>query len=110
MTIRERFIVPKRYNTVALALIAIGLIAIIGLFITHGSSSDAHKQARFWASLLHNSVYFLLIVNAAMFFICATTLAWGGWQLAFTRVTEAISACVPVIGTICGAILLAICF
>jgi hypothetical protein len=46
----------------------------------------------------------------AMFFICATTLAWGGWQMSFRRVSEAISATVPVIGIICGVILLAICF
>ncbi len=45
-----------------------------------------------------------------MFFICALTLAWAGWQMAFRRATEAISACVPVIGVICGAILLAIVF
>ena len=61
-------------------------------------------------ALLQNSVYFLLIVNAAMFFICATTLAWGGCQMAFSRVTEAISACVPVIGVICGVILTCYCF
>ena len=78
--------------------------------LQHGSKDDPHQQARFWASLLQNSVYFLLVVNAAMFFICATTLGWGGFQLAFSRVTEAISACVPVIGVICGVILLAIAF
>ena len=94
MTIREQFVIPKRYNNIAIALMAIGIIAIIALFITHGSKSDHHLQARFWASLLQNSIYFLLVVNAAMFFICATTLAWGGWQMAFRRVTEAISACV----------------
>ena len=110
MSIREQFIVPKRYNTISMALMAIGVLAIIGLYITHGSKNDAHEQARFWSSLLQNSVYFLLVVNAAMFFICATTLAWGGWQMAFRRVTEAISATVPVIGLICGVILLAICF
>jgi hypothetical protein len=88
----------------------IGLLAIVGLYVTHGSKNDVHEQSRFWGSLLHNSVYFLLVVNAAMFFICATTLAWGGWQMSFRRVTEAISAVVPVIGVICGAILLLICF
>ncbi|MBL0152472.1 MAG: quinol:cytochrome C oxidoreductase [Chitinophagaceae bacterium] len=110
MSIREQFTVPKKYNTVAFAFMALGVLAIIGLYITSGSSSDVHKQARFWGSLLHNGVYFLLICNAAMFFICATTLAWGGWQMAFRRVPEAISAVVPVIGVISGAILLAICF
>jgi hypothetical protein len=110
MTIREKFIIPKRYNTLAIVLMVIGVLAIIGLYITHGAKSDTHKQARFWGSLLQNSVYFLLTVNAAMFFICATTLAWGGWQMAFRRVSEAISTCVPVLGVITGIILLAICF
>jgi len=110
MSTRENFIVPKKYNMIAFALMAIGILAVIALYVSYGSSEDAHTQARFWGSLLHNSVYFLLVVNAAMFFLCATTLAWGGWQLAFSRVPEAISVCVPVIGVICGAILLAIVF
>jgi hypothetical protein len=110
MSIREKFIVPKRYNTVSIALMVIGIITIILLYITHGASKDAHEQSRFWASLLQNSVYFLLVVNAAMFFFCATTLAWAGFTLAFRRVTEAISTCVPVIGVIAGIVLLAICF
>ena len=110
MALREQFLIPKKYNTLSLAFMAVGLLSIIVLFITHGASSDTHEQTRFWASLLQNSVYFLLVVNAAMFFICATTLAWGGWQMSFRRVTEAISACVPVIGVITLVILLAIVF
>ena len=109
MSTRDQFIAPKRYNTVALSLMAIGLLAIAGLWFTHGATGG-HEGARFWASLLQNSVFFLLVVNASMFFICATTLAWGGWQMAFRRVPEAISAVVPVIGVICMAILFAIAF
>ena len=110
MATREQFVVPKRYNTISLGLMAVGILSIIILFFTHGVKNDAHAQARFWGSLLQNSVYFLLVVDASMFFVCATTLAWGGWQMTFRRVPEAISACVPVIGVICGAILLAIVF
>ena len=110
MATREQFLIPKRYNTISIALMAIGIISVIILFLTHGVKSDAHSQARFWASLLQNSVYFLLVVNAAMFFICATTLAWGGWQMSFRRVTEAISTCVPVIGIILFVVLMAIVF
>jgi hypothetical protein len=110
MAIREQFLIPKRYNTVAMALMAIGLVSVIILFITHGADSDAHVRARFWGALLQNSVYFLLVVNAAMFFICATTLAWGGFQMSFRRVTEAISTCVPVIGVITFIVLMAILF
>jgi hypothetical protein len=110
MATRDYFKIPKRYNTVSLALMAIGILSVIILLITHGLKDDAHEQARFWASLLQNSVYFLLVVNASMFFICATTLAWGGWQMAFRRVPEAISACVPVIGVITFVVLMVVVF
>lgn len=75
MSIREKFIVTKRYSTISLTLMVIGVLAIIGLYVTQGAKDDPNMQARFWGSLLQNSVYFLLVVNAAMFFICATTLA-----------------------------------
>ncbi|MDQ6610033.1 MAG: quinol:cytochrome C oxidoreductase [Bacteroidota bacterium] len=110
MTLKDQFVIPKKYTTLSLALMVVGLLSIIILFITHGSSSNEHVAARFWASLLQNSVYFLLVVNAAMFFICATTLAWGGWQMSFRRVSEAISTCVPVIGLITLVILLVLVF
>src|SRR3712207_1859040 len=110
MATREFFTIPKRFNTLSLVFMAIGIISIIILFITHGSSSDSHEQARFWASLLQNSVYFLLVVNASLFFLCATTLAWGGWQMTFRRVPEAIGACVPVIGIITFVILAIVVF
>jgi len=115
MTLREQFVIPKRYNTLSIALMVLGGLSIIILYITtHGGATTAEEKnahdARFWASLLQNSVYFLLVTNAAMFFICATTLAWGGWQMSFRRVTEAISACVPVMSVVSGVILLAICF
>lgn len=110
MSIRSTFTAPKNYNTIAWTFMSIGLLSIIGLWVTSGSSTDPKEQARFWASLLQNSVFFLLIVNASMFFVCITTLAWGGWQMSFRRVPEAISAVVPVMGVIAAAILLSIVF
>ncbi|GAB3014719.1 quinol:cytochrome C oxidoreductase [Niabella terrae] len=115
MSVTEQFTPTKKYNTISYALMGIGVVAIIALYIaTHGavaSEEEAHAQhARFWASLLQNSVYFLLVVNAAMFFMCATTLSWGGWQISFSRVTEAVSAAVPVIGFLTLIILMAIIF
>ena len=100
MTLKEQFVIPKRFNAWSLGLMAVGIVSIITLFIMYGAKADEREQARFWGSLLQNSVYFLLVTNAVMFFICATTLAWGGWQLSFRRVSEAISTAVPVIGII----------
>src|SRR6266536_1422534 len=105
-TLKEQFVISKRYNTWSLGLIGVGILSLIILFITHGAKSYQHEQARFWGSLLQNSVYFLLVTNATMFFICATTLAWGGWQISFRRVTEAISTVVPVIGVISIVVML----
>jgi hypothetical protein len=115
MTIREKFEIPQRFKTWSFALMAIGIVSIILLYITHGAKAGSdpeavHERARFWSSLLQNSVFFLLVVNAAMFFLCATILAWAGFTTSFRRVVEAIASCVPVIGVICGAILLAIVF
>lgn len=103
MAIKEFFEIPKRYRTWSLALMGIGVLSVIIGFFLYGNSE--HPQ-RFWAALLQNSVYFLLVVNASMFFMCATTLAWGSWQLTFTRVTQAISTAVIPIGIITAIILI----
>lgn len=109
-TFKDQFVIPKRYNTLSLILMGIGVLSIIILLLTHGLSGDEHKAARFWASILQNSVFFLMITNTSMFFIAATTLAWGGWDLSFRRVPEAISSCVPVIGVIAVLVLLSLIF
>jgi hypothetical protein len=102
LSIREKFTVPKRYNTIAYTLMAVGIISIIVLYIyTHkGGGTEEYRlrrDARFWASCAKQC---LLPVGhqRAMFFFCATTLAWAGFQMSFRRVTEAISTCVPVLG------------
>ena len=108
MSLRQKFEISNRYNLISMALMAVGIVSIALMYFAYGASADPHVQARFWGSLLHNSVYFLLVVNAAMFFMCITTLAWGGWQMSFRRVSEAVSASVPVIALICGVILMAL--
>ena len=85
----------------------VGVLSLIIGFVLYGHDNQG---ARFWAALLQNSVYFLLIVNAAMFFFAATTLALAGFQLTFRRVTEAVAACVIPIGIITFIILLCLVF
>jgi hypothetical protein len=105
MSIKERFEIPSGARTWSMGLMIAGVLSLIVGYFMYGTGTEA-QQTRFWAALLQNSVYFLLIVNAAMFFMCAVTLAWGGFQMTFRRVTEAISACVPIIGLITFVILL----
>ena len=94
--IQEQFQVSGAYKKWTFGLLAVGALALILGFIVYGTSKDDHAVTRFWAVLMQNSLFFLMICNSSMFFICATTLAHGGWQTAFRRVPEAISAAVPV--------------
>jgi hypothetical protein len=107
MSLKEHFEIPGRFKQWSLILMGIGVLSVVVGYFMYGSD---HQGNRFWSTMLHNSVYFLLVVNAAMFFFCATTLAWGGWTLVFRRVSEAVSASVIPIGIITFVILLCLVF
>src|SRR5438128_5748692 len=109
-SIREHFEVTGKMRTWSMGLMGVGILAFLIGLITKGLSSDEHQQAVFWGTLLYNSIFFLLICNASMFFICVTTLAHGGWQVTFRRVPEAISSVVPIFGLIAIFILFFILF
>lgn len=103
MAIKEVFAIPARYRTWSLALMGVGILSVIIGFLLYGTGEHS---ARFWATMLQNSVYFLKVSNAAMFFLCATTLAMGGWQLTFGRVTEAVSYATIPLGIIAFIVLI----
>jgi hypothetical protein len=106
--IKEQFIVPASYKKWSLGLGAVGLLTlIIGLLTLCGKVND---DGRFWGTLLYNSIFFLLITNASMFFVCVTTMAMGGWQMAFRRIPEAISVAVKIFSVITFIILMCIIF
>ena len=112
----HQFELPGSFKKWTIGLIVAGVIALLYGFIAlhpFGAAAGAIHEGnpsgtRFWAVLLQNSVYWLLVVNASMFFICVTTMAMGGWQVALRRVPEAISSVVPILGIITFVILMAI--
>lgn len=108
--IKQHFETSAGYRKWTLGLLGVGGLVLVLGFIFLGLSKDEHSQTRFWAVLLQNSTYFLLVVNASMFFICVTCLALGGWQMAFRRVPEAISTLVPVFSGIALVIFLYLIF
>jgi hypothetical protein len=97
---------PRSYKMWSFGLMGAGVLSLIIGYILYGHGE--HHGARFWATLLQNSTYFLLVCNAAMFFICATTLAWAGFVMSFRRVMEAISIAVIPLGIIAGIVLIAL--
>jgi hypothetical protein len=93
-----------------MTLTAVGGLALVAGIAFLAFSKEEHDVTRFWAVLLQNSVYWLLVVNAAMFFLCATTLGWAGWTQSFRRVVEAISVLVIPFGILCFIVLMGIVF
>ena len=107
---KQQFEISAGYKKWTNALLGVGALTLVLGFIFLAMSKEEHSQTRFWAVLLQNSVFFLLVVNASMFFICATTLAMGGWQMAFRRVPEAISSVVPVFSVLALLVFVGIIF
>ena len=103
---KEQFEIPSKMKTWSMALIAVGVIAFILGLVTKGMSEDEHEKAIFVGTLMYNCIFWLLVCNASMFFICAVTLAMGGWNIVIRRVPEAISTLVPVFGIIALVIFL----
>ena len=107
----NHFELPGSFKKWTLGLIVAGVLALLYGFImlhpfAHGGHGENTSSTRFWAVLLQNSVYWLLTVNASMFFLCVTTMAMGGWQVALRRVPEALSSVLPILGLITFIILL----
>jgi hypothetical protein len=107
-SIKDRFEIPSKLKIWSLALIGVGLIALIAGFINAGKGE--HEQTVFIGTLMYNTIFWTLVCNASMFFICVTTLAMGGWQQAFRRVPEAISTMVPIFGSIAVVVLFYVVF
>lgn len=108
--IKQQFEVTPGYKKWTNALLGVGgLVLLLGIVFL-AFSKDEHSQTRFWAVLLQNSTFFLLVVNASMFFLCVTTMAMGGWQVSFRRVPEAISSLVPVFSVLALIVFLGIIF
>lgn len=108
----NQYVTPSGYKKWSAALMIIGgLTLILGIiFLSPGSGAnyDNLNGTRFWAVLLQNSVFWLMLVNIAAFFIVINTLAMSGWQEAFRRVTEAVSSLVPLMSVITMVIFLCI--
>ena len=110
----NHFVIPGGFKKWSVGLMIVGALSLlVAVFALHPGGStqgDSVSSTRFWAVLLQNSIFWLLLVNTGMFFICITTLAMGGWQVAFRRVTEAISSLVPILGILTLVVILAIVF
>jgi vacuolar-type H+-ATPase subunit I/STV1 len=110
----NQYVTPPGYKKWSVGLMIVGLVTLIfGIIFLNpiaGANGTNVNSTRFWAVLLQNCLFWLMLVNVATFFITINTLAMSGWQEAFRRVTEAVSSLVPVLAGISMIILLCIIF
>lgn len=108
----NQYVTPAGYKKWSAGFMIAGLLTLICgvIFLNPGAGSHGENlnSTRFWAVMLHNGLFWLLLVNTSTFFIVITTLAMGGWQVAFRRVSEAISSLVPLMGILTLIIILSI--
>lgn len=105
-SLKLQFKIPNQLKKWGYTFFIIGSITLIYGLFSKGFSSNEHDQVHFWGTLMYNTIFWTLICNASMFFICVTTLAMGGWQQSFRRVPEAISTLVPIFGSITFLVLI----
>ncbi|HAD34530.1 MAG TPA: quinol:cytochrome C oxidoreductase, partial [Chitinophagaceae bacterium] len=96
--LNQEFKIPAKLKTTSLVLLVIGLITLGAGVATLLFSHEVVSQTRFWAVLLQNSIFFLLISLASVFILSATSLAQAGWIVSFRRIPEAIGSIVWVLG------------
>ncbi len=105
--INEHFKIPGKLKSTSIFLMAVGVVSLlvgIGTLL----QGTANEKTMFWASLMHNSIFFLLISLGSVFILCATTLAQGSGIVAFRRIPEAIAANVWIFALIVGVVLFTI--
>ena len=86
------FTIDKKAKNFSMALMAIGLIALI-----YGFSTDAHRA---WPSLLFNNYFFIGIAVFGVFFVAKQYVSEAGWSIVLKRVPEAVMSALPVMSLI----------
>ncbi len=82
----NQFTFENRERTILIAFMILGVVCLGVTYLV----DDAY-HTRFWSNFLHNSVFVTGIGFLALFFLCASIIAFSGWHVVFKRVWEAYS-------------------
>ena len=93
------FTIDKKAKNLTMALMAIGLVALIFGFV-----SNPHGA---WPALLFNTYFYLGIAVFAVFFVALQYVAEAGWSIVLKRVPEAIMGALPIFSFIMLFIMIA---
>ena len=104
--LNQEFKVPAKLKTTSYTLLGIGIATLVCGLVFLLMRGDQMAQNRFWAVILQNSIFFLLISLASVFILSATSLAQGGWIVSFRRIPESIGSVVWILAIIVGIVLM----
>ena len=93
------FTINKKAKNLSIALMAVGLIALIFGFV-----SNPHGA---WPALLFNTYFYLGISVFAVFFVAMQYVSEAGWSIVLKRVPEAIMGALPAFSVIMLLIMVA---
>jgi len=85
------FTITGKERMTLFAFMALGVICLIATFIWGDPADISGHHTRFWANILHNTVFFTGISFTALFVMCAFTTAYAGWYTIIKRIWEAFS-------------------
>lgn len=92
-----------KLKTASIILMVIGVVALVGGFIT--DDSDHHQ--RWWANLLVNGFFYFAIALGALFFYALQYAAEVGWSAYLKRFFEAMFAFLPIGSAVIIVVLIA---
>lgn len=92
-----------KLKTASIVLMGIGLVALVGGFLT---DTSAHHQ-RWWSNLLINGFFYFAVALGALFFYALQYAAEVGWSAYIKRIFEAMFAYLPIGAAVIVVVLLA---
>jgi hypothetical protein len=93
----SKFEVPSKLKTLAMALVALGVLTFIFGLIKN--------QERLWTSYLTAFFYFSCLGLSGLFWIAINSVSRAGWSVSIRRFAEATTSFIPIMGL--GGLLLA---
>ena len=93
-TDKLNFTFPSKTKMLSFALMAVGLVCIIMMFMMDKGNEEEHYHAgtRAWSNVFVGAFFFTALSLAAAFFLGLQYAAESGWSTTIKRVIEAVTA------------------
>jgi hypothetical protein len=96
-TDKLNFVIPSKTKMISFAMMAVGLVSIICMFMMDKQPDDHHYHStRAWANIFAGGFFFMAIGLGAAFFLGLQYAAEAGWATTIKRIIEAVSWYLPV--------------